>query len=518
VAWGLVVRVVARGPNVAGWDLVAPVEGHFLASTRTVGDAIVETFRQTRHYWLPFPAYSVPFALVPGYLTLAWPWPYWTHVVVPIAFVISLALLGRAAGLRWRDRWVLILGWGASPMLMSYALVGMPWASGILPHAIALVAVMAPATHGPASVLLSLLAIEIAWHCYDVGKLVGVVLVAAAMLRTGVRPWLRAAWLAIGTWSLAETLLIHPTTNVRAFGGERLAVDAGAVWEGVLHLGRALASFDLDLPSLLVLGLVALAVMRRDRLFVGALLLAQLAVVFVLAIPTEGPTSNALRPRRLILLEGYCLLALACAVRDLGTRGRTAIAAALLLANVWQHRVAAEWLRRPHGAIYWPLPYTQSAEGIGLVSPATARYAAQILRDVDEGRHVLLAYNLGCYPENMTNPEGLIERVYLALGHARFVRAISVFGSNSCRYSCLPIRPLEDLPAVLDEVASGSLGPTVVYHPRSCPPPSADFVVEAKSAQETERVLETIRARLRLRRLPDSSGEVDHLLVLPPDA
>ncbi|TMA43370.1 MAG: hypothetical protein E6J81_16200 [Deltaproteobacteria bacterium] len=74
VAVSLAIRVVERGPYVSGWALVAPTQGHLLASTRPVWGAVSEAFYQNRHFWLPFSVYSVPYSLIPGYLGRLWPW------------------------------------------------------------------------------------------------------------------------------------------------------------------------------------------------------------------------------------------------------------------------------------------------------------------------------------------------------------------------------------------------------------------------------------------------------------
>lgn len=76
VTTSLVVRVIHRGPYIPGRDLIAPTQGHFLASTLPIRDALREAWYQNRHFWLPFPVYSIPFSLIPGYLGLLWAWPY----------------------------------------------------------------------------------------------------------------------------------------------------------------------------------------------------------------------------------------------------------------------------------------------------------------------------------------------------------------------------------------------------------------------------------------------------------
>src|SRR5207302_97420 len=134
VAVSLAIRVVERGPYVSGWALVAPTQGHLLASTRPVWGAVSEAFYQNRHFWLPFSVYSVPYSLIPGYLGRLWPWEYWVHVLVFVTFASTLWTILRAADLPLRDGGILLLGWGASPILLSHSVEGYPWASAFLPQ------------------------------------------------------------------------------------------------------------------------------------------------------------------------------------------------------------------------------------------------------------------------------------------------------------------------------------------------------------------------------------------------
>ena len=95
--------------------------------------AVREAFYQNRHFWLPFSVYSVPYSLIPGYLARLWPWEYWVHVLVFVTFASTLWTILRAADLPLRDGGILLLGWGASPMLLSHSVEGYPWASAFLP-------------------------------------------------------------------------------------------------------------------------------------------------------------------------------------------------------------------------------------------------------------------------------------------------------------------------------------------------------------------------------------------------
>jgi hypothetical protein len=89
VSASLFLRVVHRGRYVAGWDLIAPTEGHFLLSTGFFWSALREVYYQNRHNFNPFSEYSVPFSLIPGYLGRLWHWQYWVHVLTFVSSRIS---------------------------------------------------------------------------------------------------------------------------------------------------------------------------------------------------------------------------------------------------------------------------------------------------------------------------------------------------------------------------------------------------------------------------------------------
>ena len=76
----------------------------------------------------------------------------------------------------------------------------------------------------------------------------------------------------------------------------------------------------------------------------------------------------------------------------------------------------------------------------------------------------MLLYNLGCYSESFTNPVGVLERLYLGLGHERFVQSVFVFGSERCRYSCLPIRPQAEFSSFLQTLPRE----TAAYYDTEC--------------------------------------------------
>jgi hypothetical protein len=500
VTVSLAVRLIHRGPYYPGWDLVAPTQGQFLAATRSVWDAVAEAFYQNRHYELPFSLYSVPYSLIPGYLGRLWPSEYWAHVLSLLTFVLTLLVILRVADLPLREAGVLLLGWGASPMLLSLAVTGYPWASAFLPHALALWIATSRrlARHWIATLVCCLLVNELSWHAYELGKTVSVVFFAAALLQPAVPLPVRAVWVVAAALQLTETLFIHPTANVGAF-----AFQASGGW-GIVHpslplavtgmgtVVRAIAGGELDLPVVFVAGVLSFFFFRRNRMLLLVLVLLQLGLVVLLAM--YGP--QLLRPRRFIMVDCYCLVALACAWREGGPGLRRLLVGALVAGNFWQAYVLYRFTRLPipRPGIGFTVPYVESGEGVGLVAFSGVDWAQELEARVEAGKRLFLVYNFDCYRESFTNPEALLERLYLALGHERFVRSVFVFGSKACRYSCLPIRPLAALGPFLDGVRpDGPVPPATLtgYFSTSCKGPGTD-------AAELDTILAEVLRRFRI--------------------
>jgi hypothetical protein len=508
VTASLVTRVIHRGPYIAGWDLIAPTQGHFLASTRPFFEALSEAFYQNRHYWLPFSVYSVPFSLIPGYLGRLWPWEYWVHVLTFLSFVASLLVILRAADLPLRDGGILLLAWGTSPMLLSHSLTGYPWASAFLPHALALWITMSRRLRANwvLTLLCALVANELSWHVYELGKTVFLVFLAAVFLQRTVPRSTRAVWLLAAATQLVEVLFIHRTANIQAFafqkGGtwEVVGANLTAVAQGLRTLAESIVTFDLDLPILFGLGVLSFFFFKRDRWFLLVLFLIQLGLVFLLAM--YGP--DLMRPRRFMMVACYCLVCIACMYREAGPQPRRALVGLLLLGNLWQGANLLRFVRTPYpfASFGIPLPYMHSRDGVGLVNFPEVNWLHELRARVQAGERLLLVYNFDCYAENLTNPSGVLERLYLSLGHERFVRSVFVFGSKSCRYSCLPIRPLTNLGTFLDGVRPD--GPTppatlIGYYDQRCKGPGMD-------AAELETMFARIAQRVHIRPVSLSHG------------
>jgi hypothetical protein len=519
-AWGafasvglsLLVRAVSRGRYYPGWDLLAATEGHFVASTQPVADALRYLFEHNRRDTLPFPLYSLPFTVVPGYLETLWPWEYWAHLVTLVTVLLTLALIVAATKLPWSRAWVVVLAWGASSTLLSFALAGFPWASAFLPHAIALWIALDRRRNRSALVTLAvcLVASETSWHVYELGKTIFVVFFAAALLLRDLRWRTRVVFLAMGVLQLWWVRTM-PTSNTVEFT-HLPPLTVATVLEAVRAvLDGLLVSRTFDVPILCVAGVLSLLAFRRDRVFIAVLFAIQLGLVVALALIGVGH----LRPRRFLMVDFYALVAVACAAREARPRSAFSLLVLLLAAgNAWQLVDLAAFVRAPRGTYGFTLPYTQSQADY-MVPFAEVDWAAEMAAQVEAGRTLIVVYGFRSYPENHTNPTAVLERLYLRLGHRRFVHSVLVFGDMPCRYCCVPVRPLSKLEKALDRIRPGGpIDPASVdlYYAQELHRAGPYLhVAAAESAEE----FAAIRERFRVTQVSPSDARFVRFVLAP---
>jgi hypothetical protein len=230
-----------------------------------------------------------------------------------------------------------------------------------------------------------------------------------------------------------------------------------------------------DTPVLIPLALVSLLLVRRDRLLWVGLLGFQVASVVWLALQ-QNP--SAIWPRRVLLLDSIAALVVLVAASD-RPRLRPLIVLVLAAANVWQLTETIAWVRAPrdpeHNGWVFPLPYTHTTLDYQ-VPLASVAWADEIMRDVDAGKQVILFYNLEAYQENATNPTAIPERLYVRLGHERYVDNVLIFGSATERQHTVVMYPLTQIFSVLKTIRD----PTnvvvhFVIHPGDPPPAKAEW-------------------------------------------
>jgi len=157
-----------------------------------------------------------------------------------------------------------------------------------------------------------------------------------------------------------------------------------------------------------------------------------------------------------LILNFVALAACAAALRE--RRRPVALLVVLLVAgNVWQTWTTVQWVRCPVSlavrAEGYTLPFTHTPLKAGRVEAVTGLdskavrllgdWHAEMREELANGHKLLLVYNMLSFDENATNPSGIIDRLYLGLGHERFSENVYVFGRDRLMVRELPIRPLQ---------------------------------------------------------------------------
>lgn len=450
VVVSLLLRIAHRGPYYPGLDVVGAAKGLYRVSTMTALE-MLRYYRDNRYDGIWNVDGFLP-AMIPGWLASWWPSEYWPHVVALLMVLLSLGLVARALGLRRRDLWIVLLAWSASSTLLSFSVAGFAYASCVVPYALALWIVLRWERRPFASAVLCVLAVECSFQVQELGRTVFLVFFTGALLLPAV-PWkTRVAWLAVGTWSV-WLALHHQDFNTTRFSGmivpplPMLWARLGALWERVVAL-------RIDLPVLPLAALVSLVLMPRRRWFWSSLVAIHLTLVVLIAV-NEGSLlgPDAVWSRRTLLFSFLCLVTAVAACRE---RPRVApwIVGMVLVGSLWQLADTVAWSRRPflpYDDRQFTLPFVTTSLDY-TVSSLPMRWYLEMRDRVDRGQKLLLLYNRSAFDENATDPAAILERLYLHLGHERFVSSVIVFGSHTYQNDAFPIRPMDTLATYLDGV------------------------------------------------------------------
>ncbi len=461
VVFSLCLRLAHRGPYYPGWDVLAAAQGLFLVSTKTPWEIL--RFYYETHFKPPqwVIVYSIPTTLIPGYLASLWPWEYWSHVVTFAIFLVILWLIIKAVDLPPGESWIILLAWGASSTLLSFSIAGIPVVASFWPHALALWIVLSPRLrqHWLWTLLLSLVANELSWHVYELGRTVFVVFLAASLLFKDV-PWkTRCVWLLASALQLRGVLL-HPNPHTERFSQVPI-LGFGEIAQRIGAIGtRLFIDPWIDLPIVVVAGIASVIFVTRNRWFWRCVFTVQVALIVALAMKDVG----FVWPRRFLMVEFCCLLAIAALYRELRSApwrhiGKVALVGLLVVGNLWQILDTIRFSRGPldrQGKGWdFTMPFVHTTVDY-MVTFIDVDWYRELRSRVDAGGKLFLVYNLSSYEENHTNPSGILERLYLHLGHRRFTESVFVFGSVPCRWNCLPIRPMEELEAIVNSISDPS--------------------------------------------------------------
>jgi hypothetical protein len=484
VGSALVIRLVHRGPYFPGFEVQGAAQGLYLLATRGWWRAIHDVAVTAFTYDQPFPAWQALPGLFPAMVTAVWPWEYWVHVLSVAYAALIVVALGSAFGIGKRDGWIPLLAWGASPLLLSFSLT--PYITSLVPHALALWVTGSAwlRRHAFATLLVGTLITLLAWHVYELGQSVFLVFLLAVVWLPKVPFRVRASWLLIGGGHVFR-LLTRPSAQIAQYTLDP-SVRSPALLDGVRRIGLALLTRDADLPVIAAAALLGAVVFNRRRAFTLSLFLAQVVLVAVVAGRLGG---GELRPRRFIAMEFFAVVAVVGLLAEVpaaafGRRMQQTIVAILLAGNIWQFVNLVQFVRVPFpppGApidYAWTQPFVHSPVDY-MVRPPVIDWYLDLRARADAGEPLLLVYNLGCYEENFTNPTAILERLYLHVGHTRFVDSVFVFGSQLCHHSCVPIRPLAEFDETLDRLqAAGRIASVVGYAVRGQSGDTEDFKKE----------------------------------------
>ena len=507
VAFSLLVRIIDRGAYYSGWDTIGPAKGHFLISTQSFLDAFNYVFYTLRHFQHWNHAISLVYTIIPGYLVSIWPWEYWGHLITFILTISTLWLILKISNLPLRRSWILLLALGTSPALLSYSVAGYPYITGFLPHALAFIIILSSRIYKKwyFSLFFCLIIYELSWNFYELGKTVFVVFLAASILKRKV-PWMtRIVWV-LGAVLQLFMLNKYAGMNVSFFTNIDL-LGLNEIWLKIQYLGNSFfGSERLDLPILFVLGTISFFFFKKNRWLFFISYMTQVALVVLLVF--KG--NDMLRPRRFLVVEFYSIMLIANMFRELklstlsGKTLKTALVVSLLIGNIWQISHLLQYIEKPITRRSHAMPFTYSQADYFVHSTEIGWYLEMKSR-LDFGEKLFLIYNLTAFPENTTDPAAVLERLYLYLGHDRFIDSVFVFGSNSnisfvkpletaqCRYSCVPIKPMNELESFLDDIYNeGIISPsTITFYYLQDQPPTYLNIFESDAA----RIFSEIRER-----------------------
>lgn len=438
--------------------MVGAANGLFLLKSHALPEAIKKSFSLSRNFQYWSPISSTLFSLFPGAWSAIYPWELWAHLLVFVVFVFSFWVSGAALQVRGKEWAWLALALGSSPALLSFSICGYPYMSGGLPHAIALLIIFHPRFTKKwwLILLIGLINIELTWHVYQLGKTVFLLYFLAAFFQFKAGYKNRLIFLLLGGISLALLFSGQKGNNLNLFMNLR-TYDFSLLWVHFTEILRTvLYQPGMDLPVIPVLGLVSIFFLKKDRFILAVLLLAQWGLFLLLGFKDI----YEMRSRRFLMVDFYSIVVLLTVVRYYSDYyaakrrvrfGASFLALILIAGCAWQFVGLAKFTSVPIQDRKEALPYT-ATEADYQIHPEYIAAAAKMARMVEEGKKLILIYNFNTYEENTTDPVALPERLYLRLGHERFKENILIFSNNFERYSRVPILPLSELGATLENI------------------------------------------------------------------
>lgn len=480
-------------------------------------DAIREIFFATKHYLYWSTHGSVFFTAIPALLLRVFPSQYYATLISVLLVGVGMWVTFLLSGLERKNGWIVLLAWSCSPVLLSFSLYGWGYGPQILAHALALFMVLNRKlnTSWWKTLLFGLITIEVSWHLGELAKTVYLVWVAAIISIAAIPLAVRLSWVFLSGWQIYQTRTMssgHSNVFIDYFF-KNLSVESVAKATGLFF--RALfIEPELSLPTLIVLAVAGLLILRRNRIFWSLVFLLQVGVLYV------GLVSQQAHGRRFIGVEFYCLAIIAVLYAELKERRPKKPAkrakweinlARYMELGLVPCLIAGSFLQLGSMAWEFRVPLRVNQEALPFVStPVDCRVhqehidlANRLYRLVVDGHKIIPLYNFSSRYEETTDPGKILERLYLRLGHKRFVENVFVFGSSACVFNCMPFYKLYQIPFILERIASGKLGPISKFRVEGITDDEPAELKELKLALDARFTLapETIFGRFRTREL-----------------
>lgn len=434
-------RFLYRGVYFPGWDIIGAAQGQYLIETQGLWQAIKQTIYETRHYQYWTPISSCLYTIIPGFLSIIYPWELWASLLSFSLFLLILRLMFFVAKLDRKDIPLFLFLITSSSTFLSFSVSGYAFLSGVLPHALALGLIYSPKLRSRPllTFLLGCFIAELSMHCYELGRTSVLTFICFACLDKTASKKLKLAW--IGSTSFFLFDIFYYRTSI----SNHMALDHTIIQSVLPTLKLALIRNQFDHPLIFFLGLATCFFPKRERIPLFLNLIAQWFLIFFLF---KNFGEGEMKSRRFLVLEFYSMLFFLCAWKDYSkklnhdskpTNLGTAVITLLFLGACWQTISLYSFTREKITSRFFSLPFT-NYPGDYHVNPKLPEVLSKIETNAKSGNRILLLYNYRSYNENTTDPNGLPERLYIRLGHQNFSEQILIFSDIKQRYSHVPIR------------------------------------------------------------------------------
>lgn len=457
IFFSLVTRFAYRKDFVPGWDLMGQSQGQFFLETQGIRGLFDQAIRDTRHYQYWTPISSFIYTFIPGQLGIWFPWLHWGGVLNLLAFALFPWLIIKISNLEKRDYSFLFLAFAASPALLSFALTNYPYNTGCLPHLLVLAMIFSPwFRERPLwNLIAGGILGEISLHLYPLGRTFFINLFLFSILDRKAKMKLRIAWLVTALVSVGFTYWAPAQMSANTALSLKHFSSFGLVFKSVFIEARY------DHVLILWAGLLSCFLVKRERLPLVLMFLGQWWLILTLV---SSVRFAELRSRRLLVTEVYGLILFCFFLKDrahwLWRNGQLSkwgkgLLWIFVFGAGYQCYDLFRFTRTPITQRIRPLPYVDSQADY-YIAPVVQTWNHEIIQRARSGKTIVLLYDFLSYPENTTDPRGLLEELYLKLGHRAFSEKILIFCQLNRRYSRVPILDVKTIDTKFQELKNDS--------------------------------------------------------------